>query len=94
MQNIHRIITPDEVFDLGKYLVSVADACHMLDISKETLYKMLRKGQLDSIKIGKARKICVASILIFLEENDPNDYRPGRRPKRGPRNSDGFAIPA
>jgi excisionase family DNA binding protein len=48
-------------------LAAVKETCHMLGgISAPTLYKMLREGKLDSIKIGRRRMITIESIERFL----------------------------
>jgi excisionase family DNA binding protein len=42
--------------------VPPAVAMRMLAIGETTLFKLLKDGSLESVKIGKARRISVASI--------------------------------
>ena len=61
--------------------VSTVTACRMLDICKTTLFKLLNEHRLESIKIGRSRRILVASIerLLAKTESTPRDPRQARK---------------
>jgi excisionase family DNA binding protein len=46
-------------------LVSPKEACHLLGIKYTKLYELLKTKKLDRIKIGKATRITMASILAI-----------------------------
>lgn len=48
-------------------MLTVAEACARLRISKWTLYRLIRDGKLTSVKIGSRRLISMRSILHFIE---------------------------
>jgi excisionase family DNA binding protein len=43
--------------DQIRTLVTVAEACRELTVSRGTIYKLLEAGQLKSVKIGGCRRI-------------------------------------
>jgi hypothetical protein len=45
-----------------RLVVPPAAACEMLGIGMTTLFLLMKSGQLKSVKINKARRVCVASI--------------------------------
>jgi len=47
-------------------LARVPQACKMLNCSKPTLYKLLRAREINSLKLGRVRKIEVASIKEYI----------------------------
>jgi excisionase family DNA binding protein len=48
-------------------LLTVSEACTRLRISKWTLYELIRKRQLETIRIGRRRLIPAISIAMLLE---------------------------
>jgi excisionase family DNA binding protein len=46
---------------------SIPDTAARLDISRTSVYELLRAGELESIKIGKSRRILIASTLQLVE---------------------------
>jgi excisionase family DNA binding protein len=48
-------------------LVPPAKAWDLLGVSNSTGYELLGAGELDSIKIGRARRITIASIHRLIE---------------------------
>lgn len=47
---------------MEKKLVTVAEAAVLLDCSRSHLYSRVMRGEIPSIKIGRARRIPVAAI--------------------------------
>jgi excisionase family DNA binding protein len=50
------------------HLVTVAEAANFLAVSRGALYALLRSGQLDSVHIGRARRIPMAELNRFVRE--------------------------
>jgi len=48
-------------------MLTVAEACQHLRISKWTLYRLIQGGKLPTIKIGSRRLISTRSIHQFIE---------------------------
>jgi excisionase family DNA binding protein len=51
-------------------LLTVAEACGYLRISKWTLYRFIQAGKLKTVKIGSRRLIRMQSILEFVEQHE------------------------
>ena len=56
---------------LNKYndILTVEELCEVLRIGKNTAYKLLKSGEIKSIKIGKVYKIPKKSVKKYLEQN-------------------------
>lgn len=54
------------MFEKYKDVVSVDDLCNMLDIGKNSAYKLLQNKQIKSIRIGKVYKIPKRYVLDYL----------------------------
>ncbi len=56
---------------LNKYndILTVEELCEVLRIGKNTAYKLLKSGEIKSIKIGKVYKIPKKFIRKYLEQN-------------------------
>jgi excisionase family DNA binding protein len=48
-------------------LLTVAEACASLRISRWTFYRLIQSGQLRTVKIGSARRIPVAALTEFVD---------------------------
>lgn len=48
-------------------MLTVAEACEHLRISKWMLYRLIRDGELPTVKIGSRRLISMRSILRLIE---------------------------
>ena len=46
-------------------LVSVADAQRFLSVSRRTVYKLIRTGDLPSVRIGRRRLIPKRALRVF-----------------------------
>lgn len=49
-------------------LVTVEVAAQMLSISRSQVYVLFRDGHLESVKIGRSRRIPVAALIACIEE--------------------------
>lgn len=54
-------------------LLTVAEACASLRISRWTFYRLVQNGQLQSVKIGSARRVPVAAVGEFVENLRRNE---------------------
>lgn len=56
---------------LNKYndILTVEELCEVLRIGKNTAYKLLKSGEIKSIKIGKIYKIPKKSVRKYFEQN-------------------------
>lgn len=54
---------------LNKYkdILSVKDLCEILDIGKNTAYRLLKNGEIKSIRIGNKYKIPKEYLLEYLK---------------------------
>ena len=50
-------------------VLSVKQLCEILDIGKNTAYRLLQSGEIKSIKIGKVYKIPKKSIKDYIIKN-------------------------
>lgn len=50
------------------HVLTVAEACLTLRISRWALYRLIRSRQIESIKIGKSRRIPATAIHTFIEQ--------------------------
>lgn len=55
------------VNDSEKRLLTVAEAAKLLGLSKTRTYSLVMSGELESLKLGKARRIPVIAIDEFVE---------------------------
>lgn len=66
-------------------VVTVRDACAMLSLSQSRVYELIGEGALVAHKMGRARRVSVASIRRYLADTAtvPSSMaRPTSRPKR------------
>lgn len=51
-----------------KLLLTVPQAADRLGVGRSLLYEMIRRGELQSIRLGRARRVPVAALQHFVEE--------------------------
>jgi excisionase family DNA binding protein len=57
-------------FEQEKYgLISINKACKMLDVTRPTLYKLIREKEIPYVQILSQRRIQLKDILDYIEEN-------------------------
>ena len=47
-------------------LVTIPVAASLLGVSRSKLYELLAEGQLPTVRIGRARRIAVADLEVFV----------------------------
>lgn len=50
-----------------KLLESIEDTAERLDLSRSTIYELLRVNELEAVKIGRARRVVVESSRKYVE---------------------------
>jgi excisionase family DNA binding protein len=50
----------------SKLLLKVEDAAQLLSLSRKTLYDLMRRGDLASLKIGGSRRIPITALHAFI----------------------------
>lgn len=60
----------DQIFKDYPDVVGTTEACEMLHITKNTLYKLLQTRQLSYRKIGRVYRIRKSEIISFLSYSD------------------------
>ena len=55
--------------DTGPIVVSVKRAKVLLDLSHHQIYRLINRGELQSAKFGRARRITVASIRDYIKRH-------------------------
>jgi excisionase family DNA binding protein len=55
-------------------VLSVNEAAHVLGVERSTIYRLLRSGDLQSVRVGKRRKFRPEDLVAYLER--------GREPVR------------
>ena len=53
---------------MEEVLVTVPEAARRLALSRSTLYRLIRQGQLRTIRVGRARRVPVTELVRFAEE--------------------------
>jgi excisionase family DNA binding protein len=64
-------------------VVSPRQACQLLSVGLTRLYELLKAGELDSLHVGRSRRVTVASIHAFIERQlATSRHRGGKRMER------------
>jgi len=58
---------------LDKQIISTEEACHLLGLSRQTLYKLTERGEIPGKKIGNKYKFDKNQLLEYLQNN--NEYK-------------------
>ncbi len=51
-----------------RFLLSVDEAAQSLHISRVSIYRLLKRGELCSVKIGGLRRISVAALQAYVQK--------------------------
>jgi excisionase family DNA binding protein len=52
---------------MEKLLLTVREAADVLSVSRSRVYELIHAEQLDSVKIGRSRRVSLASVRRFVE---------------------------
>ena len=50
-------------------LLTIKETMTRLQIGRTTLYSLIRRGEIESVTIGRARRISSPSVVAFLKRN-------------------------
>jgi excisionase family DNA binding protein len=50
----------------SKLLLKVEEAAHLLSLSRKTIYDLMSRGELASLKIGGSRRIPLTALHAFI----------------------------
>lgn len=54
----------------GQYVYTVEEAAEYLRLGRTTVYQLMRRDELESIKIGSSRRITEDQLKRFLERKE------------------------
>ena len=54
---------------MNRRLINVEEVAHMLDMSKDTIYKWVTQRKIPFVKCGRLTKFDVEKIETWIEEN-------------------------
>jgi excisionase family DNA binding protein len=52
----------------ARLLLTVEEAAEVLSLGRTTVYNLIRAGDLDSVRIGRARRVSMDALRTFLKE--------------------------
>jgi excisionase family DNA binding protein len=55
------------VHDREQLLLTIPDAARRLGIGRSTLYELIAAGAIETVRIGRARRIPVTALAAFVE---------------------------
>lgn len=61
---------------LEPLLLTVEQAAHVLSINRSTLYDLLGRGELPSVKIGRRRLISKQALVVFIDRRERETMTP------------------
>jgi excisionase family DNA binding protein len=66
--------TPDRGGLTGRLALTVDEAAAALGLSRPTIWRMIQRGELQSVKVGGRRLIPVATLRVLLGLPDAEGY--------------------
>jgi len=57
------------MFEQYEDMVTIDDVCQMLNIGKNSAYRLLKEGKLHAFKIGRIWKISKFSVMEYVTSN-------------------------
>ena len=66
---------------MEKMLVTVSEAAALLGVGRSFAYELVQRGDLPSVKLGRARRVPVAEVRRYIErlrEDEPEGTRHDR----------------
>ncbi len=52
---------------MSRLLLTPAEAAEQLGVSRTTLYELLNAGRIESVRIGRARRIPRAALVAYVD---------------------------
>jgi excisionase family DNA binding protein len=69
---IIRLLPPQKVADseqVAPLQYKLRDAARLLSVSVRTVERLIQRGELETVGLGKLRRVTLASILAYQERN-------------------------
>jgi excisionase family DNA binding protein len=60
---------------MSEPLLTIAQCCDLLQVSKQTLYRLINSGELNPVRVGNHPRLVPTDIRAYLER-----HREGRAP--------------
>jgi len=54
---------------LSDGLMTIEEACHFARLSRSSIYGLLQRRQIASVKLGKSRRIVKTALIAFLRDH-------------------------
>jgi excisionase family DNA binding protein len=64
---LHLAVAEQRITSDPQVAYTVQDAAGLLGLGERTVWEMIRAGEIESVKIGKSRRISRAAIVAFIE---------------------------
>jgi excisionase family DNA binding protein len=58
---------------MEKKLLTIKEACEYLNLSRATIYKLIKEGKLTPIKIGRSTRLDKSDLDAFVESMKKGD---------------------
>jgi excisionase family DNA binding protein len=59
-------MTNDTEPERASLLLTIAEAARMLAVGRTTLYNLIDRGELETVLIGRARRVPIAAVAGFV----------------------------
>lgn len=67
---------PTRLLGPSRYLLSPVEAAHVLNVGRSTVFVLMSTGQLESVHVGRLRRIPLDSIQAFIQRLRDQEARP------------------
>jgi len=64
-------------------LLTIPEACQLLNVSHPTVYRWIRAGELPMVKFGRLTRVRKADVEAFIAAHTERAPRGGRRRRTG-----------
>lgn len=61
---------------MEKLLLTIDEAAELVGLGRSKLYELVRTGQIDSVKIGRARRVHIAAVRAFVDRLQSESHIP------------------
>ncbi len=51
-----------------RFLLTVEETAHLLSLSRMSVYRLIQRGDLPSIKIGGSRRVSMSALRAYLQK--------------------------
>lgn len=60
----------------SRELLTIEEAAHRLSLSRTIVYRLMREGEVEDVKIGRARRITAQSVTDYVDRMRNGRPRP------------------